>query len=75
MTILGKTEAKGGGGSIVVWGMFSEAGVRPLIKIHGRVNAIVYQNLLQQHALPSLQASPSQPPILMQDNVPVTLQN
>ncbi len=35
-----------------------------------RVNANVYQNLLQQHAVPSLQASPNQPAIFMQDSAP-----
>ncbi len=50
-----------GGGSVMVWGMFSAAGVGPLIQIHGRVNANDYQNLLQQHTVPSLQASPNQP--------------
>ncbi len=40
-----------------------------------QVNPNVYQNLLQQHAVPSLQASPNLPAIFMQDNAPVTLQN
>ncbi len=34
------------------------------------MNANVYQNLLQQHAVPSLQASPNHPAISMQDNAP-----
>ncbi len=41
-----------------------------LQQLHGRVNANVYQNLLQQHAVPSLQASPNQSPIFMQDSAP-----
>ncbi len=52
------------------WGMFSAAGVGPLIQIHGRVNANVYQNLLKQHAVLFLQAPPNQPAIFMQDNAP-----
>ncbi len=59
----------------MVWRMFSAAGVGPRIQIHGRVHVSVYQNLLQQHAVPSLQASPNQPAIFMQDNDPVTQQN
>ncbi len=55
--------------------MFSATGVEPLIQIHGRVNANIYQNLLQQHTVPSLQASPNLPAIYIQDNAPVTLQN
>ncbi len=45
-------------------------GVGPFIQLHGRVNGNVYQNLLQQHAVPSLQASPNQPAIFMQDSAP-----
>lgn len=63
-----------GGESIVVWEMFSAAGVGPILQIHGRVNANISQNLLQEHAVPSLQASPKQPPTIMQDNDTVTLQ-
>ncbi len=59
---------KGGGGSVMVWGMFSAAGVGPLIQIHGRCLSDVYQNLLRQHAVPTLRSSPYQPAISMQDN-------
>ncbi len=52
----------------MVWGMFFAAGVGPLIQIHGRVNANIYLNLLQQHAVPSLCSSPNQPAIFIQDN-------
>ena len=50
--------------------MFSAAGVGPLIQLHGRVNASVYQNLLQQHVVPSLRSSLNQPASFMQDNAP-----
>ncbi len=60
---------KGLGGSVML-GMFSAAEVGSLIQMHGRVNTNVYQNLLQQHAVPSLQASPNQPAIFMKDNAP-----
>jgi len=65
-----KNSVRGGGGSVMVWGMFSATGVGPIIQLHGRVNANVYQNLLRQHAVPFLQASPNQPAIFMQDNAP-----
>ncbi len=61
---------KGARGSVMVWWMFSAAGVGTFIQPHGRVNANVYQNLLQQHAVPSLQASPNQPAIFAQDSAP-----
>lgn len=54
----------------MVWGMFSTAGVGPLIQLHGRVNANVYQNFLRQHAVLILRSSPNQPAIFMQDNAP-----
>ncbi|KAI5615079.1 hypothetical protein C0J50_3304, partial [Silurus asotus] len=56
--------------NLMVWGMFSAAGVGPLIQLHGRVNANVYQNLLQQHMVPSLRSSLNQPAVFMQDNAP-----
>ncbi len=31
-----KKSVKGGGGRVMVWGMFSAAGVGPLIQLHGR---------------------------------------
>lgn len=40
---------KFGGGSVMVWGMFSAAGVEPLTQLHGKVNANVSQNLLWRH--------------------------
>ncbi|KAI5085653.1 hypothetical protein C0J45_2335, partial [Silurus meridionalis] len=55
-----KKSVKSGGGRVMVWGMCSAAGVGPLIQLHGRVNANVYQNLLQQHM----------PTVFMQDNAP-----
>ena len=65
-----KKSVKFGGGRVMVWGMFSAAGVGPLVKLHGRVNANVYVNLPRQCAIPSLQLSPNQPTIFMQDNAP-----
>ncbi len=52
----------------MVWGMFSSAGVGPLIQLHGRVNANIYQNLIQQHAVLSLRSSANQSAIFMRDN-------
>ncbi len=61
---------KGGEESVMLWGMFSAAVVGSLIQSHSRVNANIYQNLLQPHAVCSLQASPNQPAIFMQDRAP-----
>ncbi len=54
--------------------MFSAAGVGLLYTATWQVNPNVYQNLLQQNAVPSLQVSPNQPAIVMEDNAPVTQQ-
>ena len=64
-----KTTVKFGGGSVMVWGMISSSGVGPLIRLHGKVNAEVYKQLLDQHVLPVFYAS-SQNPVFMQDNAP-----
>ena len=40
-----KKTVKHGGGSVMVWGVFSAAGPGPLVRLHGRVNAEVYRQL------------------------------
>jgi len=65
-----KKSMKFGGGSIMVWGMISGNGVGPLIRLHGKVNAYVYKELLKQHVIPALKHSDNNQPILMQDNAP-----
>ena len=51
-------------------GMFSSEGVGSLIHINGTVNVNVYRNLLENHVIPSVQASPHQPVIFMHGNAP-----
>lgn len=63
-----KKTVKFGGGSVMVWGMMSSAGVGPLIRIQGTVNAEVYKQILIQHAIPTLQTVPNS--MFMQDNAP-----
>jgi transposase len=69
-----KVSAKFGGGSIMVWGVFSAAGVGPLVRLHGSVNSAIYKALLEEHLLPHLKRkkprSKQQQPIFMQDNAP-----
>ena len=65
-----KKSVKFGGGSVMVWAMFSSAGVGPIIRIKGAVNANVYRNLLEQKVILSHQESPIQPTICMHDNAP-----
>lgn len=69
-----KKSVKGGRGSLMVGRMFSAAGVGPHTATwQGEVK--FDRNLLRQHAVPFLRASPKQPAIFMQDNNPVTLQH
>ena len=63
-----KKTVKFGGGSVMVWGMMSSAGVGPLIRIQGTVNADVYKQILIQHVTPCLQMVPNS--VFMQDNAP-----
>ena len=54
----------------MVFGMVSAAGPGPLVRLHGRINAAVYKELLKQHVLPILRTSVNQPAVFMQDNAP-----
>lgn len=65
-----KTSVKFGGGSVMVWGMISGDGVGPIVRLHGKVNAVVYKQLVKDHVLPVLRNSNKQPAIFMQDNAP-----
>lgn len=52
----------------MVWGIFTVAGVGPIMQLHGRLNANVYQNL-------PLCSLSNQPAIFMQDNTPCYTKN
>ena len=65
-----KKTVKFGVGSEMVWGMISSAGIGPIIRFHGNINASVYKEPLRQHALPHLRKGTVQTPIFMQDNAP-----
>ena len=52
----------------MVWGMISAEG--PLVRLHGRVNAVIYKELVTQHVQLVPTNSANQPAIFMQDNAP-----
>lgn len=61
---------KHGGGSIMVWGCFSSAGVGDLIRIDGIMNKEKYRQILEEHTLPSGLRLIGPGFTLMQDNDP-----
>ena len=54
----------------MVFGMISGDGVGSLVRLHGKVNAAVYKQLVKDHVLPVLRNSTKQQSIFMQDNAP-----
>ena len=53
-----------------MWEMISSAGVGPIVRFHGNINASVYKELLRHHAFPHLHKRTVETPIFMQVNVP-----
>ena len=64
-----KVSVKFGWGSVMVWGMIWD-GVGPLVQLQGKVNAVVYKQLVKDHVLPVPRNSTKQLSIFMQDNAP-----
>ena len=61
---------KHGGGSVMVWGCFSHAGVGQLEKIEGIMKKEQYHSILQRHAIPSGMHLIGHGFIFQQDNDP-----
>ena len=65
-----KKIVKCGGGSVMVFGMFSSQGTTPLVRIQTRVNAQIYKNIVQDHVVPIIQNSGFDRATFMKDNSP-----
>ena len=65
-----KKTVKFGGGSVMVFGMFSSQGTTPFVRLQTRVNAQIYKNIVQDHVVPILQNSGFDRATFMQDNAP-----
>ena len=52
-----KKTVKFGGGSVMVFGMFSIHGIYPLVCLNTRVNAAIYKKLLDDHVIPNINNS------------------
>lgn len=61
---------KHGGGSVMVWGVFSAQGVGPLVEINGNMNATIYKDILEKNLLTYTEETLSQDWIFQQDNDP-----
>ena len=53
----------------MVFGMISVAGIGPLVRLHGKINTIVYKEILKKHVL-NLRTAINQPAVFMKDNAP-----
>lgn len=61
---------KHGGGHIMVWGAFSSAGVGPLVRIEGTMDAVLYRSILAEHMLPYAKKNMPRGWLFQQDNDP-----
>ena len=61
---------KHSGGSVMVWGCFSSAGVGDLVKIEGIMKKEQYKTILENNAIPSGLRTIGRGFVFMQDNDP-----
>ena len=52
---------------MMVFDMISATGTGPLVRLHGKINATVYKEILKKH-VPNLRTAINQPAVFMQDN-------
>ena len=52
----------------MVFGIISVSGTRPLVRLHGKINATVYKEILKKHIVTNLKTAINQPAVFMQDN-------
>ena len=57
--------------SVMVWGSMSYYGVRSLVRLEGRVDALTYQGVLEDHMLFDTQWLIGEEVVFQQDNVPI----
>ena len=65
-----KSSVKFGGGSVMIFGMISATGTWSFVRLHGKINASVYKEILNKHVVPNLRTAINQPAVFMQDNAP-----
>ena len=52
-----------------MFGKISVAGRGPFVRLHGKINATVYKEILKEH-VPILRTAINQPAVFMQDDAP-----
>ena len=52
---------------MIVFGMISIAGTGPLVRLHGKIYATVYKEILKKHVVPNLRTAINQPAAFMPD--------
>ena len=65
-----KSTVKFGRESVMVFGMISTPGIGHPVRLHCKINATVYKDILKKHVVPNLKTSINQPAVFMQDNTP-----
>ena len=55
---------------MIVFGMFSASGTSLFVKLHGKINATTYKEILKKHIVPNLRTAINQPVVFMKDNAP-----
>ena len=54
----------------MVFGMICTAGTEPIVRLHGKINANVYKEILKKHVILNVRTAINQPAVFMQDNAP-----
>ena len=52
----------------MVFDMIAIAGTGPFVRLHSKINATVYKEILKKHIVPNLRTAINQPAVFMQDN-------
>ena len=55
---------------MIVFGMISTDGTKPLVMLQGEINATLYKAILIKHIVPNLRRAINQTYAFMQDNAP-----
>ena len=54
----------------MVFAMIPAAGTGPHVKLHGKINATVYKDILKKHVVHNLRTAINQPAVFKQDIAP-----